>query len=214
MTGAKLHVSLLGGYSPEEGATFDILDWTGTQFGLFSDFELPRLRTGLGWSTSQIETSGVLSVVPAYFQPGDFITHTQSSWGDSSVQGGMTLVAHYDLVYVSTGGLVEVGIPGPGGFSIIFTGSTRVLDYLPSSGPPAQLNADLIDPTSSASGIFGGEVLALRFNVDFSDAGHTLGALGIPFGNLMIHDYPSLPAVNGLTRISHNADGKRLPLVA
>jgi hypothetical protein len=199
--GAKLHVSLLGGYSPEEGATFDILDWTGTGVGMFSEIELPRLSRGLGWNTSQLETSGVLSVAPAYFQSGDFITHSQVSWGTPMEQGGMVLQGHYDSVYASTAGQIEIGvpIPGPAGFSIIFTSSGAALAYQPSTGPPAPLGADLVDPASSESGIFGGEVLGLRFNVDFSDAGHTLGAMSIPFGDLVIHSYAEIPQVNGLT---------------
>ena len=39
--GGTLNVSLLGGYSPADGATFDILDWTGTQNGTFFDIDLP-----------------------------------------------------------------------------------------------------------------------------------------------------------------------------
>ena len=33
------------------------------------------------------------------------------------------------------------------------------------------LTSDLLDPTSSSAGEFGGSVVALRINVDFSDAG-------------------------------------------
>jgi hypothetical protein len=61
------------------------------------------------------------------------------------------------------------------------------------------LNADLVDPSFSSSGGFGGEVTGLQLNVDFSEAGYTPGTLGIPFGDLVIHDYSSLPQVNGLT---------------
>jgi hypothetical protein len=135
----------------------------------------------------------------AIFQPGDFITYSQQSWGEPTDPGGMTIIAHYDSVYASTAGQIEIGIPGTSGFSIIFTGRDPVLAYQPSTGPHAPLSADLVDPLSSASGIFGGEVLALRFNIDFSDAGHTLGSLGIPFGDLVIHDLSELPQWNGLS---------------
>jgi hypothetical protein len=66
-----------------------------------------------------------------------------------------------------------------------FTGAGAIENYLPASGTPAALNADLIDPTSSSSGQFGGEVLALRLNVDFSAAGITQGPGG-PFGALTL----------------------------
>ena len=41
-------------------------------------------------------------------------------------------------------------------------------------------------PTSSPSGSFGGDVLVLRLNVDFSDAGFLHGTSKIPFGNLVL----------------------------
>ena len=133
------------------------------------------------------------------FQPGDFITYHQTSWGEPTFPGGMTIIAHYDSVYASTFGTLEVGIPGVGGHSIMFSSGNALLSYLPSTGIAGSLNADLVDPLSSVSGVFGGEVTALHLNIDFSDAGHTLGSLGIPFGDLVIHDLSELPQWNGLT---------------
>ena len=40
---------------------------------------------------------------------------------------------------------------------------------------------------------------ALALNVDFSDAGDTRGAAGIPFGNLTLCGYAPLPSLNGMT---------------
>jgi hypothetical protein len=61
-----------------------------------------------------------------------------------------------------------------------------VFTYQPATGPPAPLNADQIDPTSTASGILGGEVLALRFNVDLSDAGYLNGTANVRFGDVTL----------------------------
>src|SRR5262245_27530535 len=144
-------------------------------------------------------SSGTFIQSRGQFQPGDVLTQSPVSWGEESEPGGMALLANYDSVYASTFGEVEIGIPGAGGFSIIFTNVFAVTDYQPSTGTPASLNADLVDPLSSASGVFGGEVLGLRFNIDFSDAGHTLGSLDIPFGDLVIRSYAAIPQVNGLT---------------
>jgi hypothetical protein len=80
-----------------------------------------------------------------------------------------------------------------------FTSAGAIFTYMPTSGAPGPLNADLLDPTSSASGVFGGEVTALHLNVDYSDAGYMLGSLGIPFADLVIHDYGPIPQVNGLS---------------
>jgi T5SS/PEP-CTERM-associated repeat protein len=204
--GGRLNVSLLGGYSPQEGATFDILDWTGTQNGRFFNVQLPPLSGRVKWNTSQLYTNGVLSVVPGYFEAGEFITHSQDSWGATPTPGNAAqlLAEGFDIIY---GGGVEVGISGNAGYSMIFTSAANVLDYLPASGGPGPLNADLLDPTSTASGIFGGYVLALQLNVDFNDAGDLTGASSTRFGDLVLHDMiidfggfsVDMTAFNGLT---------------
>jgi T5SS/PEP-CTERM-associated repeat protein len=62
--GGTLSVSLLGGYSPAAGATFDILDWTNL-VGTFSTLQLPPLSGSLTWNTTALYTSGVLAVAGA-----------------------------------------------------------------------------------------------------------------------------------------------------
>jgi hypothetical protein len=49
------------GFTPAAGNSFDILDW-GTLSGTFSTINLPAL-SGLAWNTSQLYSTGVLSVV-------------------------------------------------------------------------------------------------------------------------------------------------------
>ena len=134
----------------------------------------------------------------APFQPGDFITHLQDDWGTASTLAGTRLSSYFNDIYGALG-YAEVGISGAGGFSIFVTSASSVFTYLPGSGVPGSLLADLVDPTSTPAGIFGGEVLALRLNVDFSDAGYTRGSQGIPFGDRVVHDYSPIPLINGLT---------------
>jgi hypothetical protein len=123
---------------------------------------------------------------------GDVTTFTQQAWdGDVSIAPANVLLANqFANVYPS--GLVEVGISGTAGFSMIFTDVPAILAYLPQTGAPAALTADLLDPTSSSSGAFGAEVLALKVNVDFGDAG-LMGSF--TFGNLTICGVSD--AVNG-----------------
>lgn len=138
----------------------------------------------------------------APFQPGDVFTFTQEDWGDGSAfadTDAPAFLSSYFATLYGAAGYVEVGVPGSAGNSMLFTSPGALFTYLPSAGQPAALTADLVDPTSSGSGVFGGEVVALRLNVDFSDAGYTLGALGTPFGDLIIHDYAPFPGANGLT---------------
>jgi fibronectin-binding autotransporter adhesin len=68
--GGTLHVSLINGFAPLAGNSFDILDW-GSLSGTFSALQLPNLNNGpLGWDTSQLYTTGVLSVTATL--RGDF----------------------------------------------------------------------------------------------------------------------------------------------
>jgi len=62
----ELEVSLINGFNPSAGQSFNILDW-GSLAGTFSSISLPTL-TGLIWNTSQLYSTGVLSVAI----PGDF----------------------------------------------------------------------------------------------------------------------------------------------
>ena len=130
---------------------------------------------------------------------GDLTTYAQSSWGgDPSFDAGAALlVASYDTVYAGTFGLVSVGSTSR--FTMSFTDAASVLKYLPAIGAFAPLNGSVLNPISTASGGFGGEVLGLQLNVDFSDAGFLPGASGIRFGDLILENFSAHPAFNGLT---------------
>jgi hypothetical protein len=56
-----LNVSLYGGFVPEAGQRFDILNW-GSLSGTFATLNLPTLTTGLNWDVSQLYTTGELVV--------------------------------------------------------------------------------------------------------------------------------------------------------
>jgi autotransporter-associated beta strand protein len=77
--GGTLQVSLISGFTPQPGQSFDILDW-GTLAGKFSTLNLPSLTAPLGWDTSQLYTTGVLSVTPTV--RGDFNRDGQVTTAD------------------------------------------------------------------------------------------------------------------------------------
>ena len=137
------------------------------------------------------------------FTNGDFTTYVQADWGDvpTPTNGAWVLENNYDTVYASTGGVLEMGIGGASGFSMVFTGASELLSYLPAVGADGPLTSDLLNPTSTSSGAFGGEVTALKLNIDFSDAGVLPGNLGIPFGDLVLENFSGgqLSPLNGLT---------------
>lgn len=134
----------------------------------------------------------------APFQIGDFVTYSQGSWGGDPATdpAAQLLLAQFDGFY--TGGL-EVGVIGGAGFSMIFTSAPAALFYLPGTGTPGVLAADLVDPTSTGSGVTGGEVIALQLNVDFSDANYLTGTAGVPFGDLVLTDLAFAEEFDGLT---------------
>jgi hypothetical protein len=127
---------------------------------------------------------------------GDVVTYAQDAWGNPATTAGGLLIAGMDLVYAAG---VEVGIAGTAGFSMRFFDAIAVFAYLPAVGTPAALSADLIDPMSSSSGEFGGNVLALQLDVDFSDASLLGGTSGLAFGDLYVCELTTATALDGMT---------------
>jgi len=63
--GGTLDVDLLYGFRPQAGQTFDILDFDPENLsGRFSAFDLPDLGGGLLWDTSNLYSTGAITVVP------------------------------------------------------------------------------------------------------------------------------------------------------
>jgi len=149
------------------------------------------LASGLGLASASGATT---------WYDGDMETFSQVDWGTTPSAGNAAdlLASNYASVYASTAGLFEIGIPGPSGFSMLFTNVDDLLNYLPANGSADALDADLIDPASSAAGTFGGDVVGLRLDVDFSNAALLPGTAPFRFGDLILHDL-SIPAINGLT---------------
>ena len=74
---------------------------------------------------------------------------------------------------------------------MLFTDPRDLLAYIPTDGSPGPPDSDLINPTETDAGVFGGEVAVLKLNIDFSDAGVLRGNLGIPFGDLVLGGFSS-----------------------
>lgn len=108
---------------------------------------------------------------------GEFFTYTQGGWGARPQGGnpGRILATNFGTVYPAG---VEVGIPGTAGYSMKFGSAPAVDRYLPAGGTPRKLDRDYVNPTRTAAGVFGGQVLALQLNVDFCNAGVTRGSGG------------------------------------
>lgn len=105
---------------------------------------------------------------------GDYCSYSQGGFGGSG-QPFNLLNANFASLY-PTG--VEVGIPGAGGFSMKFTTAAAVQAYLPAGGGANKLTVDSVNPVSTSSGQFGGQVLALKLNIALSDASATPTGFG------------------------------------
>jgi len=131
--------------------------------------------TGEHWKLDSVRVIVYYTVAAAGFEPGDYFTYTQGGWGGPGSPGQ---ILHNNFTTVYTSG-VTVG----DAYTMLFTAAQSVTDYLPAGGTPSALIADVTNPTSSTSGVFGAQVLALQINVDFSAAGITQGPGG-PVGEL------------------------------
>ncbi|HKQ37240.1 MAG TPA: thrombospondin type 3 repeat-containing protein [Verrucomicrobiae bacterium] len=157
---------------------------------------------------AQFPDPNAISLGKAFYRPcilgtpgcgwkaGDLVTYSQTTWSDDPTATDI-LFNNFDAVYFGAGGDLEVGIPGSGGFSMVFLMASDVANYLPAVGPPGPLAADHLNSTTTSSGSFGGNVVALALNVDFSDAGVLVGASGLAFGDLRLCNQSSGP--NDLT---------------
>ncbi len=93
-----------------------------------------------------------------------------------------------------------MGCPARADSQWFYSSAPELLYYLPDVGAIGQLDSDLVNPSATSSGEFGGSVTALKLNIDFSDAGLLPGNLGIPFGDLVLVNFTPPPGALGLNR--------------
>jgi len=130
------------------------------------------------------------------WKDGDFVTYSQTAWGNGG-SGNATLVANYGTVYALTAGGFLIGAAT--GFTALWTDVSILSTYLPATGGAAALASSLTDATSSSSGVYGGDVAALKLNIDFNDAGFVKGNSNVKFGDLTLCWFSTLSALNGTT---------------
>jgi hypothetical protein len=85
---------------------------------------------------------------------GAVVTYDQSEWGDPTNAAGILMDDNFDAIYASAGGVFEIGSTTPG-FFMVFTGAVDLVDFLPTSGLPGPLDANLVNPFTSPTGLFG-----------------------------------------------------------
>jgi hypothetical protein len=132
------------------------------------------------------------------FSTGQFVTYTEGEWSSGGVAAPL-LAADYDSVYQGTAGDLIVGVTGTlGQFFLELESSGAVLGFIPTSGQASALTTNLLDPTTSQTGVFGGDVVALALDVDFSSAGFLRGTSKIPFGDLVLVNFGPASSPNSV----------------
>ena len=93
-------------------------------------------------------------------------TVTQGGWhaNPHGNNPGTLLAKVFPTVYPS-------GVTIGGTFTLTFDSAAAVRAFLPAGGTPGVLTSSATDPTSSAAGVFAGQVLALQLNVDIEHYG-------------------------------------------
>jgi hypothetical protein len=119
---------------------------------------------------------------------GDMETASQPDWGDSTSAAGATLIATFNSFYPND---LVVG----GTNELRFTDAAAVFVYLPASGSAGVLSSTIVNPITTSAGELGGEVTALKLNVDHSSQfGNATSLSGLTLCGLA-----TLPTMNGQT---------------
>jgi len=145
-----LDVSLIDGYIPGEGTTYDLLDFNSIA-GTFGTINLPLLGGGLTWDTSNLLTTGVLAV------SGDLLV------GDLDGDGFVGIVdLNLVLSVWNTDGTLDprADVNGDGFVGIDDLGA--VLGNWNGGTPPGEALAAIPEPASLSLLSIGGAVLLRR----------------------------------------------------
>jgi choice-of-anchor A domain-containing protein/uncharacterized repeat protein (TIGR01451 family) len=113
-----------------------------------------------------------------------FVTYTQGGWGSvaSGNNPGTIRDEYFDQVFPN-------GLTVGGTYWIKITSSQAVVDYLHGQGTPDKLTRNYTNPTSTESGTFGVQMVALTLNVYFDEAGK-IGTNSLQLKDLMIVSGP------------------------
>ncbi len=131
-----LAVSLIDGFTPQAGQSFDILDWGGALVGGFAALNLPGLAAGLRWDDAQLYTAGVLAVAPTFTADfdddgdvdgadlnqwqGDFGENNLSDADNDGDSDGDDFLAWQRQLGSGAPGVAAVqAVPEPGGLALI-----------------------------------------------------------------------------------------------
>jgi uncharacterized repeat protein (TIGR01451 family) len=190
------------GYLPADGTAGALdsssFDPTTTSAGVFGG-DMVALKLNIDFSDSYVlPTCPNRGTGTCPWGIGDLVTYGQGQWsGDASA--ARLLSDGFGFAYDGDGPRGFAPSIGTGAFSISFNGAPGLQGYFPADGVPDVLTETELNPTSTSSGVFGGDVTGLRLDVDFSDAGLLPGASSANFADLTLCNISDLPGLDGMT---------------
>ena len=116
-----------------------------------------------------------------------YCTYTPADYGAvcNGTNASSILTNCFKKIY--TNGYMQCGITNATGYCIKFTTCTNIQKFIPYTGTPGCLKTNYSNPTSCEAGVFAGQALCLKLNVDFGDAKSVTGfAAGC--GDLILKD--------------------------
>jgi hypothetical protein len=135
------------------------------------------------------------------FTPGDYGAPCNGT------NGSTILTNCFKKVY--TNGWFQCGLTNTGCYYVKFTGCTNAQKFASCSGTPGCLKASYTNPTTCEAGIFAGQTLCLKLNVDFGDA-KCIPGYSASCGDLILND-PACPlngqSVRQILALCHSALG-------
>lgn len=139
-------------------------------------------------ATPTTTTRTAQGIVKWYQPQGDcdlngYVTYTQGGWGSPS----NSTPGNYRDTYFST--LFPTGLVLGSTYNMTFQNAAAIKNYLPAGGTAAALTQNYTNPTTTTSGVFGGQLTALALNLAFDDA-NVLGLSSVPLGSLEIISGP------------------------
>lgn len=108
-----------------------------------------------------------------------YVTYTQGGWGSpsSSVPGKLR-----DMYFSA---VFPTGLVVGSNYTLTLTNALAVKNFLPQGGTAGALTQNYVNPLTTSAGVLAGQVVALKLNVMFNQAGY-LGSNPFPLGNLII----------------------------
>ena len=152
------------GVKPVDDSTKSVYKNSDTS-GTPENYKNNTVSGGIGTSTTCHKTHVITaSVALCKTNSCKYTTYTQGFWHNTN---GLNLLnLGWSSVYGSN---VKIG----GNKTLTFTNPSYTSRFLPQGGTPGYLTSSSTNPTSSSANVFGGQVLTLQLNVDYSAAGMT-----------------------------------------